>query len=262
MSQNRTYELGWPASHDRQSPVTKEIDGDTIAFLTSAAIIRYCHINVTDVPTDMLEVDLSIDVHLIGRQTIVSIKGQTLLLPQIIAQFAWLGAACRVSPDPEHNCFTTARIKASPSPATTANFSVEYSFDFKPPPQDFGCWFAFGCYASVASGFPISARREGEEGLELGLELMATMSGTDYATSFKGNFFLKGFASMLVPVKQTGNSILWHFTYNSDGEFLPYTASDAVARTSSFDSRALNESRHFVGWTSAAEVCFGKSFRL
>jgi hypothetical protein len=199
---------------------------------------------------------------LLGPKTIFRINGQTSLLPQIVAQIAWLGAACRVSPDPDSNCFTTAHIETSSSPAAVATFSLQYSFDLKPPPQASGCWFSFGCYASIAGGFPIAARRQGEEGLELGLELMATLAGADYATSFKGNFVLKGFASMLVPVKHMGSSILWHFVHNSDGNFLPYTALALLTCTSRVDIRALNGDRHFVGWVSAAEVHFGKSMVL
>jgi hypothetical protein len=149
-----------------------------------------------------------------------------------------------------------------PSPAAVATFSLQYSFDLKPPPQASACWFSFGRYASIAGGFPIAARRQGEEGLELGLELMATLAGADYAMSFKGKFVLKGFASILVPVKHMGSSILWHFVHNSDGNFLPYTASNLLTCTSRVDIRALNGDRHFVGWVPAAEVRFGKSMVL
>jgi hypothetical protein len=149
----------------------------------------------------VLEDDLFIDIHLLGPKTIVRINGQTSLLPQIVAQIAWLGAACRVSPDPDSNCFTTAHVETSSSPAAVATLSIQYSFDLNPPPQTSGCWFSFGCYASIASGFPIAARRQGEKGLELGLELMAALAGANYATCFRDEFLLKGFASMLIPIQ-------------------------------------------------------------
>jgi hypothetical protein len=200
---------------------------------------------------------------LLGPKTIVRINGQTSLLPQIVAQIAWLGAACRVSPDPDSNCFTTAHIETSPSPADVANFSLQYSFDLKPPPQTSGCWFSFGCYASIAGGFPIAARRQGEEGLELGLELMTSLAGANYATLFRDNFLLKGFASMLIPIQQVGQNILWHLVHDSNGGFLPYTASDAFAAFAC-DTRvgieSLNGNRHFVGWVPASDVHFGKLY--
>lgn len=207
----------------------------------------------------MLEDDLSIDIHLQGPQTIVQIKGQTPLLPQIVAQLAWLGAACRVSPDPDHNCFTTAHVETSHSSATAATFSIQYSHDMKPPTRASGCWFSFGYYASIADGFPIAARYQSEEGLELGVELMATLAGATYATFFRDNFLLKGFASMLIPTQQMGQSTLWHFVHNSDGKFLPYTAADDFACNTRVNAEALNSNRHFVGWVSASELHFGKS---
>ena len=209
-----------------------------------------------------LDDDLSISISLQGSQTNFAVQGQTPLLSQIVAQFAWLGAACRTSPDPNQNCFTTAHVEPSSNADNIVGFTIDYSFDFKPPPQASACWYSFCSYASIACGFPISARRQGEEGLELGLELMTTLAGADYATSFKGKSVLKGFASMLLPAAQRGQSIIWHFVHDKDGKFLPYTVLDGFECASSLNFGALSGDRHFVGWVPAAELCFGESLSL
>ena len=209
--------------------------------------------------TGILDNDLYISICLLGSQTSITVQGQTPLLSQIIAQFAWLGAACRTSPDPEQNCFTTAHIESIPSPDSGTGFNIDFSFDFQPPPGGSSCWLPFCRYASIACGFPVSARHQGEDGLELGLELMATLAGVDYATSFRGNFVLKGFASMLIPAARNEHSITWHFIHDHDGGHLPYTALDAFECVSSLNVGSLSSHRHFVGWVSAAELCFGKS---
>jgi hypothetical protein len=209
--------------------------------------------------TGGLDDHVSISISLLGSQTSVTIQGQAPLLSQIIAQFAWFGAACRTSPDPEQNCFTTAHVKSFSDPENIIGFNFDFSFDFKPPPKASSCWFSFCRYASIACGFPISARHQGEAGLELGLELMATLAGVDYATSFRGNLLLKGFSSMLIPVVQNEHSITWHFVHDRNGGHLPYTALDAFQSASGLKLRSLSKDRHFVGWVSAAELCFGKS---
>lgn len=54
-------------------------------------------------------------------------------------------------------------------------------------------------------------------------EVMAAL-GADFDTSFMEKYPLKGFASMLLPVRRDGQSIFWHFMRTFDGKFLPYTA--------------------------------------
>lgn len=182
------------------------------------------------------------------------------LFSQIIAQFAWLGAACRTSPNPDQTCFTVAHIESTSNhPDNIKGFNIDFAFDFGPPPLSSSCWYSFCRYASIAHGFPIAARRQGEDGLELGLGLMATLAGADYVTSYKGKSLLKGFASMLIPVAQKGQSILWHFAHDREGHFLPYTALDAFECASSLSLEPLSGNRHFVGWVPAAEHHFGKS---
>jgi hypothetical protein len=138
-------------------------------------------------------------------------------------------------------------------------FHINFSFDFSPPPQASSCWLSFCRYASIARGFPISARRQGEDGLELGLESMTTLAGTDYATSFRGKFVLKGFASMLIPTARYGKSIVWHFVHDRDGKYLPYTALNTFRCAAGLNLGALGGDRHFVGWVPAAELRFGES---
>jgi hypothetical protein len=209
--------------------------------------------------TGVLDDDLTISICLLGSRTSVTVQGQTPLLSQIVAQFAWLGAACRTSPEPEQNCFTTAHVESYSNPDKVMGFNIDFSFDFKPPPQLFSCWIPFCYYASVAYGFPISARNQGEEGLELGLELMVTLAGVEYATAFRGNFLLKGFSSMLIPAARNGQSTTWHFVHDHDGGHLPYTALGAFTCASGLNLGNLSSDRHFVGWVPAAELCFGKS---
>jgi hypothetical protein len=88
---------------------------------------------------------------------------------------------------------------------------------------------------------------------------MAALAGTGYATSFKGNFILKGFASMLIPTARYEKSTIWHLVHDCDGKYLPYTALDAFTCAAGLNVGALSGDRHFVGWVAAAELRFGES---
>lgn len=65
----------------------------------------------------------------------------------------------------------------------------------------------------IADGYPVPKRddAQSQKGLELSLDLMATLSHADWVTTFDDTLLLKGVVSALVPVNQTSTSITWHF---------------------------------------------------
>lgn len=58
----------------------------------------------------------------------------------------------------------------------------------------------------IASGFPVPERL-GETGLKAPIEIMAALAGASHAVEYEGSVVLKGFSSLLVPIKRHGDSV-------------------------------------------------------
>ncbi|KEF51826.1 uncharacterized protein A1O9_12163 [Exophiala aquamarina CBS 119918] len=95
----------------------------------------------------------------------------------------------------------------------------------------------------VVNGFPILARHENEQGLEISLGIMSILAEAHFATHYNTTLVLKGLCTMLVPTRRTDRSITWHFLLNENGMRIPYF---------SFRERCPEDGdiRHFVGWVS------------
>jgi hypothetical protein len=89
--------------------------------------------------------------------------------------------------------------------------------------------------------------------LELGL--------ADRVTMYNNGLVIDGLQSMFVPVERSKDSIQWHFLYSEQDECIMYNQADEVCpdrlRSNHLDESALSTSRHFVGWTTNAEMLFG-----
>lgn len=108
----------------------------------------------------------------------------------------------------------------------------------------------------VVNGFPILARHENEQGLELPLDMMSILAEAQFVTRYDTTLVLKGLCTMLVPTRQTERSMTWHFLFNGDGKRIPYYSfrercpgwigtdevSTGLLGTGNF--------RNFVGWAS------------
>jgi len=108
----------------------------------------------------------------------------------------------------------------------------------------------------VVNGFPIRARHEDEQGLEVPLDMMSILAEAHFATRYDTTLVLKGHCTMLVPTRRTERSITWHFIFNEDGKRIPYysfrercpgwTGTDKVSTNLLEDGNV----RNFVGWAS------------
>jgi len=193
-------------------------------------------------------------------------RGGQAALTELCEQLAWLGAALRTSPVSFGICITTPSIVASkdvhsssPVPSITAQlgFTVTSSPDHGLSTDvDGSCWHAMFRNPVVVNGFPILARHENEQGLELPLDMMSILADAHFATRYDTTLVLKGLCTMLVPTRQTERSITWHFIFNEDGKRIPYYSfrercpgwigTDKV----STDLLEAGNVRNFVGWAS------------
>ena len=209
--------------------------------------------------------ELDIDLRFL-KASIVARGGQVALI-ELCEQFAWLGAALRVSPASFGIYLVTPTITASKDVhANNSMPSIMVHLGFIPTlPTDHGlsadeigstCWHAMFSNPVVVSGFPILARNENEQGLELPIDMMITLAEAQFATHYDTTLILKGLCTMLVPTRRTKHSVSWHFLFNEDGKRIPYysfreNCPDWIdtenMNVSLLEARSL---RSFVGWTS------------
>jgi hypothetical protein len=60
----------------------------------------------------------------------------------------------------------------------------------------------------VAKGYLILSRSESSIGLEILLNMMAGLARTQHANTFNGKLFIKGFSTMLVLMKHSGDLLI------------------------------------------------------
>ncbi|KAI0102591.1 hypothetical protein GGR51DRAFT_287398 [Nemania sp. FL0031] len=180
-------------------------------------------------------------------------------------QLAWLGSALRPSRPSAGVSIYTAHasnpIKIS-SDDEPSNFKCTISYNggsHQPVSQTWGgqCWYHLFSDPVIAQGFPILRRVERDTGLEMPLELMTALTGTKCLNTFNSNVFIKGFNTMLVPVKKSEDSVIWHLLHSEDpSKRISYLSSDS--KSIGLTMRDLEQSRHVLGWCADAISIAGK----
>lgn len=84
------------------------------------------------------------------------------------------------------------------------------------------CWYDMFRNPAMTSGFSIRAKKERGLGLEVPLNMMAVLAGSDRVIEFEGQVYIKGHTTMLVATKIMSNLLVWHYYFNGNGERLAY----------------------------------------
>ena len=208
---------------------------------------------------------MEVDINLGPPKASIVARGGQAALTELCEQLAWLGAALRNSQVTFGKCLTIPSVTASKDACSSSPVpSITVHLGFTVTPLDHGlstdaegtCWYAMFRNPVVVSGFPILARYENEQGLELPLDMMSILAEAHFATRYDTTLVLKGLCTMLVPTRQTERSITWHFLFNEDGRRIPYysfrercpgwISTDKV----STDLLEAGNVRNFVGWVS------------
>lgn len=192
--------------------------------------------------------------------------GAECLLAEIGEQFAWLGAACRASPNYDKLSYCTARI-IRVHEMVNFTFLICFSHDeieeVSTSMHTGTCWHSMFRNPVIAKGYPIPVRDFEEKGLEISLNMMAGLSEASRATKFDGGILIKGFSTGFVPTRTTQNSIVWHFLDNKDRNRLSYSSARELCpediAIKDIDNLGLTNTRNFVGWTTSALTMLGES---
>ena len=164
----------------------------------------------------------------------------------------WLGAAFQVS--------SSDQIQYSQSQLHIVEKIYTYiTVDYdKSPVRVESCWFSLFNNPVIAQGFPVPERSNCERGLELPIELMATLGGARHAVDFEGGLVIKGPSVAFVPVKQYEDTIQWHMVSNSDGTRLRYRDLKMHrALQNEVDYESVRTKRAVLGWSQGAQSLLG-----
>jgi hypothetical protein len=196
----------------------------------------------------------------------IDATGTECSLVELGEQLAWLGSALRSSPSEEKMAYSTANIRTLNS-SLTPHFFLEFRIeDLKADEIDQlsngNCWQPLFKNPVVVKGYPILTRDHGERGLEIPLDMMASLGDASRTTVFDRSIVIKGFCTLFVMTKRIENSVLWHFLFNQDGSRISYSDASVHcldhAPVEASDISCLGSKRHFLGWASSVVMQAGK----
>jgi hypothetical protein len=219
-----------------------------------------------------------------GPKFTVTARGPAPSIAEVAEQLAWLGAALRPSLRERGICCLTPYIKylgdgegdVDPTPGMLASMpepSFFIGFRIHPVPDDDPrsanngrCWHDMFRNPVVVNGYPIPRRLADLDntppvGIEMSLEMMATLINSRRLVDFCGATYLKGFSSMLVAMQAGGDIVLWHHLFDSEGKYISYSDSRAMPSSirSTVSLDAVEQSRHIVGWCETVKHNAGRS---
>ncbi|KAK3991528.1 hypothetical protein QBC44DRAFT_236762 [Cladorrhinum sp. PSN332] len=197
---------------------------------------------------------------------VVEALGVADFIADIGEQLAWLGAALRSAPLSAPKvvyCIPYVDVtQPSPGPPTdihkrdedqVIHCSLKFRFeDYETalPTQQYGdCWHAMFNYPVIVRGFPILKRSPActGAGLEMPLNMITALAGTNCIDRFGLNTFIKGFSAMVVATEKHDDLVIWHYFYNENGGRISYLDHKiTLGPTVTFSE--LESCRHVVGW--------------
>jgi hypothetical protein len=177
----------------------------------------------------------------------VCIYGSGQDVVEIAQQLTWLGSALGTS--------NTGSVERSRAHICRGLDAVRTSFDINfftdsLPEGETSCWHSLVVNPLIVYNFPIASRAE-ELGLEIPIHMMAALGGVSHAIEYEGGLLLKGFSSMFIPLRRSGDSVQWHFIKNEHDDRMEYWQasknSPNRALLDSVDQKSLTSTRAFVG---------------
>ncbi|KAJ5117805.1 hypothetical protein N7448_011437 [Penicillium atrosanguineum] len=156
-------------------------------------------------------------------QCLLQIVGHKEFIIHTAQQFAWLGAGLRSSTEDQalSTCETIFENISSCEPGKFLS-SITYKLR-EVKPNDRPPWFNMFRYAVVVVDFPVPQCEV--SGLELPLNVAATLVGTRSVQPFRGKLFAMGFSACLMAeeaVNEGCKILVWQYCFRKDGKRLSY----------------------------------------
>ena len=204
---------------------------------------------------------VSLHVTIKDSGTRIRASGSAVALLEIAETVMWLCCACRQACDSDQLSYALPQVRKTNPRKPSFQIHHEYEAILLSSLGIDGstatCWRCMFRNPVIAKGYPIPARSNAERGLELTPAMMAILSQAGRAVTFAGKFFLKGFNSIVAPIKRIGDSVQWHFCVDKSRGRLPYTVGIDHSFSSCWDDAFFPAARHFVGWSQSVRFIAG-----
>ncbi|KAI1177395.1 hypothetical protein F4777DRAFT_203974 [Nemania sp. FL0916] len=191
-------------------------------------------------------------------------------IAEIAEQLAWISAALRLAPNDRgiHTCtpfLNKSPLEIQPTEVPEIFDKLDASFKItcqilSAPMQVHSngkCWHDLFSSAIIVKGYPIPKRTRENTGLEIPLDIMASLVEAPQILTFERRHFLKGFSSMLILTEQTDDLNIWHLDFKPDGSYISFQDASELPPAEGIDVDHVMNLRHIVGWCSNAKFYTG-----
>jgi hypothetical protein len=206
-----------------------------------------------------------------GSEFKLQITGTAESIADTGEQLAWLGSALR-SPSYGSGVTTVDAFVShtgmnsvsgmtegrTPTFFCNIKFNLD-AFDISGEISNGQCWHQLFRNPVIVKGYPILRRPMSNVGLEVSLDVLASLAGTRYINTFNSQLFIKGFSTMLIPTRHSDNILFWHLLCNKNGDRISYLDGKDI-NTDNVSLSDLDKSRHILGWSSRVKHLVGKKF--
>ncbi|KAF5594577.1 alcohol dehydrogenase [Fusarium subglutinans] len=190
-----------------------------------------------------------------GRVTVdstlrmLTVHGAEDFIIAIAQQLSWLIAVCQEKQDQLSHAYVGFFEADSPEITGIATFDIDVKLEVPPIEPTGSCWNTIVGPAVIVTGFPLPDRHHNEQGLEISIPVMAALSDTPQAVSYRGGFVFKARHHALIPIKDFGSSIQWHLI-DTYPERLEWTHIDRACptRLGGAIKKDFWNRRSFLGW--------------
>ena len=178
----------------------------------------------------------------------MEVAGPAAFIVTVGQQLAWLGSVFQCS---------TGQLALSyadfTSESSGLNFSLQYEVVSLDDQEKTSCWNELVGNVVLVPGFPIPERPSDAIGLEISLQLMATLADIPLATCYRRGYILKGRSLALVPVSGGDGFVQWHLFQKNSGRVSLieiHTMFPERLLLPDLNERTLSKTRAFLGWCS------------
>jgi hypothetical protein len=187
----------------------------------------------------------NLEAQLVAGNFAVVAEGRSNSIAQVGQQLAWLGGALRssrvefevatcaplarlsLSPYPSHLAAAAPSVSESHGPPRSGIIFCQISYrietttteEAKPSGQ---CWHHMFGNPVIVTGYPISHRTTSGLGLEIPLNMLTILIGSNRLTEFEDKVFIKGFSAMVIATNFAPGVVIWHYFYDKEGEKISY----------------------------------------
>ena len=204
-----------------------------------------------------LSLHITLKLHRNLKETLkIKATGAIELVEELVQQLAWAGAVFS-SPAPGDDI-----AYALPTLSVGARGNLFLDYDTRPISwHESSCWLPLFSGACIARDFPVPPRHH-ESGLEVPLHILAALVGAGHAVEYGGGVVIKGFSSMIIPIRRTNDIVQWHMVSATTEELrLSYREGlDRCGKRALLDKvdlDCLRNTRAVLGWCTTVECALG-----